>query len=119
MRLENPIVVPLRPLGELDAGVILSHLSNVLKSHNDLPLSDSFEIDIGMIDMPKGGHKIYNVQESIHLKNSIVRISNVDSMCLARSLSICFAKSHVTTKSEWDALLDANPLKEANAFNYL
>lgn len=55
--LENPIVVPLRSLDELNADVILTTVENVMRSHQNLPLDDSFDIDIGMINMPKGGSK--------------------------------------------------------------
>ncbi|XP_067669969.1 uncharacterized protein [Haliotis asinina] len=112
--LQYPIVIPLRPLEELNADVILSHIENVLKSHNNLALDDSFDIDIGFLDMPKGGarHNISNVEESVKEKLSIVEIKNKDNMCMARVLAVSLVKVHRVSKVEWEDLLQVDPLDQ-------
>ena len=53
--LDSPLVVPLRQISQLDASVVMSHVENVLNSHQDLALDSSFRIDIGVIQLPGGG----------------------------------------------------------------
>ncbi len=110
--LENPIVVPLLSLEDLNANVILGHVENVMKSQHHLALDDSFHVEIGLIDMPKGGHNITNVSESVKLKRSIVEITNTDYLCLARAPSVCFAKAHQVSKMAWEDLLKVDPLDQ-------
>ena len=51
----SPLVVPLRPINQLDASVVMSHVENALNSHQNLALDSSFRIDIGVIQLPRGG----------------------------------------------------------------
>ena len=53
--LDSPLVVPLRQISQLDASVVMSHVENVLNSHQGLALDTSFRIDIGVIQLPRGG----------------------------------------------------------------
>lgn len=114
-QLTNSIVVPLRRIDEINALVILSHIEKVLSSYNELKLNESFESTIGLIDMPKGAgrYNITNPETDAYNKRSMVFIKNIDHMCLARSLAVCFSKAHQVTNrvglssghSYWDRLV--------------
>ncbi|XP_069108951.1 uncharacterized protein [Argopecten irradians] len=43
--LSNPIYVPLRPLRDLTGEYVMEHLQNVLNSHQDMPMDQSFRLD--------------------------------------------------------------------------
>jgi hypothetical protein len=99
--LENLIVVPLKTLYQLTSDRILTHLSNVLTSHQELKLDQSFNVDVGVIDMPKGGrYNVTNVDRSLLQKKSIVEIKNRDVLCLPRALAVSFVKAHQVPQRE-------------------
>ena len=108
--LNNPIVVPLVPLDLLDANRIMDRIEEVLNSNETLELDDSFRIDIGTIELPKGGAKLFinclmGEDSSINRKRSIVTIVNEgDTLCLARSVAVCWAKLNQVSTEEWNRL---------------
>ncbi|WP_218669516.1 hypothetical protein, partial [Solemya velum gill symbiont] len=52
--LQNPIVVSLRRLELLNAESVMSTIEKVLQSHETLAVDTGFEIDVGVIRLPKG-----------------------------------------------------------------
>lgn len=55
MGLYNPVYVPLRPLKDLTGKSVMENLQNVLTSHENLSLDNSFYLNVGFIKVPKGG----------------------------------------------------------------
>ncbi|WP_230209704.1 hypothetical protein, partial [Solemya velum gill symbiont] len=104
--LQNPIVVQLLRLELLDAETVMATIEKVLQSHESLTVDSAFEIDVGLIRLPKGGARrritdIHGAKNSITLKRSIVTIENTDQLCMARALAVVWAKLHKCTKEEW------------------
>jgi hypothetical protein len=111
-RLNNPIVVGLQPWEQLNADKVMETVQNVLNSNEDLPLDESFRVMVGSIDLPKGsagGHlkitRLRGEDNSIHRKMSMIQIVNVDQMCMARAIGVCWASANVVSKTEWDTLV--------------
>ena len=113
--LQNPIVVPLQPLEELDASKIMETVENVLTSNEELTMSAGFDIDIGTIELPKGGSRrriisLHGNHNSLMRKSSIGYIENQDNLCLARSIAYSWAKLHTVTQQEWLQLTENSRL---------
>lgn len=53
--LNNPIVVPLQPLQNLDADTVMSEITKVLNSNETLSVGEHLLVTVGSIDLPKGG----------------------------------------------------------------
>ena len=105
--LQNSIIVSLRTLDKLTVDAIMAEIERVLNSHEELTLDKGFEIDVGIIQLPRGGKgegHIINVNEALSKKRSIVEIKNKDNMCLARALSVAWAKHNITSIQEWQGL---------------
>ena len=65
----------------------------------------SFEITIGMINLPKGsGASLQGDKNSIQIKKSIVTIDNDDQLFMARAIEVGWAKLNPCTNEEWDDL---------------
>ncbi|OOY87387.1 hypothetical protein, partial [Solemya velum gill symbiont] len=114
--LNNPIVIPLQPWDNLNADSILEQIQKVLNSNETLQIDSSFEINIGIIRMPKGGRKrgltdLHGEKNSLHLKRSVIFITNEDNLCMACAISVVFAKLNQCSKEQWDILKDQNPEK--------
>jgi hypothetical protein len=52
--LNDAIVVPLQPIQQLNKDDVLQTMENVLQSHEGLSISDGFDINIDVINVPKG-----------------------------------------------------------------
>jgi hypothetical protein len=52
--LNDAIVVPLQPIHQLNKDDVLQTMENVLQSHEGLSISDGFDINIDVINVPKG-----------------------------------------------------------------
>ena len=48
------IVVPLRKIEDMSSAVVLNHVNHVLTSHEDMPVDESFYLDIGTVQVPAG-----------------------------------------------------------------
>ena len=120
--LQNPIVVSLRTLDKLTVDAIMGEIERVLNSHEELTLDRGFVIDVGVIQMPRGGRGkgyITNVNEALSKKKSIVEIRNKDNMCMARALVVAWAKHNITTIQEWQGLTtirNMDPVTKALTF---
>ena len=54
-KLTNDIYVPLRKLDDLSGHGVLEHIQNVMTSHQAMDMTDSFHVDVGTMELPKGG----------------------------------------------------------------
>ena len=104
-KLENNIYVPLRPLDNLSGHKVLEHLENVMSSHQDLDMNDSFHIDLGMMELPHGGHKLLitslaGEDSSIAMKRSIIEIKNSGNHCLAAAVGVAYASANTVSTEE-------------------
>lgn len=106
MGLYNPMYVPLRPLKDLTGKGVMENLQNVLKSHENLSLDNSFYLNVGFIKVPKGGtkgkpiNKVGGSNDSLRIKRSCIKIQNTDELCLARSICMGFFKLHQHTNGK-------------------
>ena len=48
------IVVPLRKIEDMSSAVVLNHVNHVLTSQEDMPVDESFYLDIGTVQVPAG-----------------------------------------------------------------
>ena len=104
--LNNPIVVPLRPWDDLNANTVMETIEKVLNSHENLSIDDSFDITVGSIELPKGGARcritrLEGEDNSLERKRSIVTIVNNDKLCMARAISVSWAKLNRCSAAEW------------------
>ena len=96
--LQKPVVVPPRPLNEMNHDVIMEAVENVLQSEENLDVTDGFDVQLGVARIERGGtngRPITNVQDARFSKRAIVAIKNEDSLCLARALAVGIAKNNV------------------------
>ena len=101
-RLEAPIVIPIRPLDQLNADTVMSYIENVLNSHANLSIDESFKITIGTIEIPKGSGRVYitNVAEASKEKRSI-GYTEQNNTCLARAIAKSWAKLNTVSTTEF------------------
>ena len=93
--LNDPIVVPLQPWENLDAGTVMDHITKVLNSNEDLDVDESMMVTVGSIDIPKGGFhlpitQLTGPENSLIRKKSIFYIENDNNLCLAIAIGLCF-----------------------------
>ncbi len=68
--LQDPIVVPLQPLDNLEADTVMGTIEKVLNSKQNLSVDDSFEISVGSIDLPKGSGGPRRRITKLHVENN-------------------------------------------------
>jgi len=99
--LNNSIVVPLRPLEQLDAETVMQIIEkNIDQSRR---ARHGFNINVGIINQPKGSGrlritKLHGENNSLHRKQAIINIVNVDHLCMARAIAMSSAKLHTNMK---------------------
>ena len=111
------IFVRLQAMKDLNSDVILSRFQQVVQSNQSVQLDQSFNIVAGIVNMPVGGGggtKITSLREdaenSVHKKQSMVKIGKDGVLCLSRALVVC--KAHLDmnkgeiTKSRYKVLCD-------------
>jgi len=113
--LNDATVVPLRPLEMLNADVVMEHIEKVLQSHENLAITDGFEVDVGIINVPKGSGwmkitDVHSDNNSIKKKKSIVQIVNEDILCMSRTIAVSCARINKVTTKEWREMIE-NELK--------
>ena len=104
--LNDAIVVPLQSLHQLNKDAVLQTIENVLQSHEDLSISDGFDINIGVINVPKRSGRLRTTSltgtnNSIRRKQSLIQIINADHLCMAGAIAMSWAKLHTVTTEEW------------------
>ena len=103
--LEKEIIIPPRYLGDLDPDVILDTIDNVIYSAGDIPADESLDINIAAVEMLKGGSflQMYNLNNDIPKKKSIIQIKNADNLCLARAIVVSLAHLQKTENPKSDS----------------
>ena len=56
--LTNSVVVPLQKIEDTLAENVLQTFENVLNSHQNLEMADGFSLDVGTMELPKGGRNL-------------------------------------------------------------
>ena len=109
--LDAPIVVPPRPLENLNADTVMSHIENVLTSNQDLSVGSSLKVTVGIIEMPKGGafRRITNLEEDLIKKTGVGVIRNKDNMCMARAIARSWAKLHKVSNEDFRKITAKQP----------
>ena len=95
--LKTPISTRLLPMIQMTPTKVLAEVSKVLQSNEQIPLDQSFTIDIVAVRQPRGSGKDKKNAKSIKVlhyskdslaKRSIITIRNKDNLCLGRALSV-------------------------------
>jgi len=110
----DAIIVPLCPVHMLDAETVMSHIEKVLQSHEDLAITDGFEITVKVINVPNGAGRmtitdLHGDNNSIKRKRSLVQIVNDDMLCMARAIVVCWAHINKVTNTEWQEVTQNEP----------
>ena len=95
-QLETPISLPFMTVEQLTSERVYSELERVIQSNQDFRLNDTVTIDINHVKTPQGsGRKkrtVLNIRDYLKQKNSVIRINNMDDLCLARALVVARAR---------------------------
>ena len=80
-----------------------------MSSHQDLDMNDSFHVDVGTMELPKGGAKLpitslVGDDNSLARKRSIIQINNSDNSCLATAVGVAYAAANTISTQEWKDL---------------
>ena len=87
----------------------MEHFENVLNSHQDLDMNESFHVDVGTMELPKGGAKLpitslVGEDNSLARKRSIKQIKNSDNNCLAAAVGVAYVSANTVSTQEWKDL---------------
>ena len=113
--LEEEVFVHLQNLENLTGETVMDRFENVLNSHQDLSVDDTFTISIGLLRLNKGGgrkrlplnpHLNGTEHSAILNKRSIVNILCDEDSDDYRGEQLCAAKSIVVAKSKLKTFLD-------------
>lgn len=106
--LTDAIVVSFFKMSNMNAGVVMEHLDNVIHSNKSMDVSDYFDINVGVIRVPRGSGSMHltNPTTDALRKRSVISIDNDDVLCQARSISMAWAHANVICMDEWHDLHD-------------
>ena len=96
----SPHSLGLMPLHQFNVFKVMELLENVLQSDEYIYLDKPIEIHVGVIRNPlaegrnKGINYLFSESDDLHYMKSIVKVTNQDNLCLARSMVIAQAKAH-------------------------
>ena len=107
--LTNNIHIPLRKVENLSGHDVLEYVENVMSSHQNLDMNDSFNVDVGTMELPKGGTRLpitslAGADNSIERKRSVIEVKSSDNSCLPLAVGIAFATANRVTTQEWKEL---------------
>jgi hypothetical protein len=99
LKYDIPIVIPLRPLDELDVESIMRVVINVLNSNQNVALDDNLRVEIGILKMHRGGggsqkivrHDLDDPFNEKFAKRSVINIPTGDKMCAARAIVVAYS----------------------------
>jgi hypothetical protein len=82
---------------------VLGEITKVLQSNEEIPLDQSFMIDIIGVKAPTGSGKslkVLDYSKDTHIKKSIITIRNKDNLCCGRALAVgkAIADNHPKVK---------------------
>lgn len=113
--LNNPVIVPLQPWESLNADKVMSEISKVLNSNENIPVDEHLLVTIGSIDIPKGGSwsgnklpvtSLFGPNSSLAKKKSVLYVENDNNLCLPISIGLCFMKTCKKVNAEtWSGLV--------------
>lgn len=80
-----------------------------MNSHQDLDMNESFHVDVGTMELPKGGAKLpitslVGEDNSLARKRSIKQIKNSDNNCLAAAVGVTYVSANTVSTQEWKNL---------------
>ena len=119
-QLETPISLPFMEVERLTTERVYSELERVIQSNQEFRLNDTVTIDINHVESPQGsGRKrrtIFDIDDYLDEKASVVRIRNKDDLCLARALAV--AKAKVDNDPKYKQISNSNrPVQRERAFD--
>ena len=89
------IIVSLRRIIDMTPDAIWHAIEKVLQSFQTLAFDNSLRISVGVLRLNHGGahngRKMINRKKDIQSKKCVVEITNTDTICMARALSVCEA----------------------------
>ena len=89
--LKSPISTRLIPSVQMTPNKVLGEITKVLQSNEEIPLDQSFVIDIIGVRAPTGSGKslkVLDYSKDTLLKKSIITIRNKDNLCCGRALAV-------------------------------
>ena len=89
--LKSPISTRLIPSVQMTPNKVLGEITKVLQSNEEIPLHQSFVIDIIGVKAPTGSGKslkVLNYSKDTLLKKSIITIRKKDNLCCGRALAV-------------------------------
>ena len=119
-QLETPISLPFMTVERLTTERVYSQLERVIQSNQEFRLNDTVTIDINHVESPQGSGRmkriIYDIDDYLDEKGSVVRIKNKDDLCLARALVV--AKAKVDNDPKYKQIRKSNrPVQRERAFD--
>ena len=97
--LKAPISTRLIPSAQITWNKVLGEITKVFQSNEEIPLDQSFTIDIIGVKAPTGSGKslkVLDYSKDTLLKKSIITIRNKDNLCCGRAIAVgkAIADSH-------------------------
>ena len=89
--LKSPISTRLIPSVQMTSNKVLGEITKVLQSNEEIPLDQSFVIDIIGVKAPTGSGKslkVLDYSKDTLLKKSIITVRNKDNLCCGRALAL-------------------------------
>ena len=101
--LKAPISTRLIPSAQMTSSKVLGEITKVLQSNEEIPLDQSFTIDIIGVKAPTGSGrslKVLDYSKDTNIKKSIITIKNRDNLCCGRALAVgkAIADNHTKVK---------------------
>ena len=103
-----PQTLSLMPLYKLNVLHIMDLLQHIVQSDEELFLDEPLEIQLGVIKNPMGAGRakglryLFSDEDDLHKSKSIVKITNQDNLCLARSIVVAQARNLLNATSPSD-----------------
>ena len=88
--LESAIIVPPTYLGEMTPELILKKIDDVLYSAGEIPADDDLVINAAVVEFVEGSgmNHIFDIDEDLTKKRSVIKIKNFDKTCLSRAIVV-------------------------------
>ena len=104
--LTNNIHIPLRKIENISGQDCLEYVENVMNSHQELDMDDGFYVDVGTMELPKGGSRLSvtsltGMDNSIEAKRSIIQIKSSDNSCIPLAIGVASATANKINTREW------------------
>lgn len=117
--LNNAIVVPLQSWENLNSDTVMSEITKVLNSNENITVNDHLLVTVGSISMMKGGSwsgnklavtSLFGPGNSLMRKKSVLYVENDNNLCLPISIGLCFLKTcKKVDANTWEHLIKGNP----------